>query len=53
MNKKDAKKIKRLTVRIDKNLNDRIEKEAVDLGLTKNGFISMILHKEFKQKEVR
>ena len=52
MNKKDINNKARLTVRIDKKLNDRIEDEAINLGLTKNGYISMVLHKEFKQKEM-
>lgn len=50
MNKKDTKNIKRLTVRIDKRLNDRIENEAINLGLTKNSYITMVLHKEFKKE---
>ncbi|WP_405103125.1 toxin-antitoxin system HicB family antitoxin [Oceanobacillus sp. FSL H7-0719] len=52
MNKNDTN-IKRLTVRINKDLNERIENEAINLGLTKNGFISMVLHKEFKKKEIK
>jgi hypothetical protein len=45
---KDAKI--RFTLRMSEGTNIKLEEGAKRLGLTKNAFITMILHKEF-QKE--
>lgn len=49
MNKNDTVR-KRVTLRIDSRINDEIEVRAKELGINKNSFISMVLHKEVKKK---
>ncbi|MEC5422084.1 hypothetical protein QGM71_01075 [Virgibacillus sp. C22-A2] len=49
MHKNDTNR-KRLTLRIDSRINDEIETKAKELGINKNSFISMVLHKEVKRK---
>ena len=46
----DKKKIP-FTFRINKALNDRIEKQANELGVSKNAFITMTLDKSMKQEK--
>lgn len=47
MTLKDVKR-KPLTVRVDADLDTKIEKAAAELGLSKNAFIVMVLHKHYK-----
>jgi predicted DNA-binding protein len=42
---------KRFTLRMKNETNDKLEKSAERLGLTKNAFITMVLHKEFAKKD--
>ena len=46
---KDVKRV-RHTLRIDQKLSDRIDQHAASLGLTRNAYISMILHKELAKE---
>lgn len=39
---------KRLTLRIDAELDRRIEEAARELGLSKNAYIKMVLYKNYK-----
>lgn len=50
LNKNDINK-KRLTLRIDARINDEIERRAHEIGISKNNFISMVLHKEIKKSK--
>lgn len=50
MTRDDKKKVP-FTLRMKKDLSDRIEKEADDLGISKAAYINMILHKSMKQKQ--
>lgn len=47
MTTKDVKR-KSLTVRVDTDLDMKIEQAAAELGLSKNAFIVMVLHKHYK-----
>ncbi len=38
------------TLRMKKELSDKLEKEADSLGISKSAYINMILHKAIKQK---
>ena len=46
----DSKKIP-FTFRIKEDLNDRIEKEAKALGITKTAYITMTLNKTMNQEK--
>lgn len=43
--------IKRTTLRLKSDLYEKVEKEAQKIGVSVNALISMILSKEFKEKE--
>ena len=45
MNKKDVGR-KRMTLRINNKIYESVEKEASKLGISVNGYISMVLSKE-------
>ena len=53
MNKKDTncKKEKRgFTLRLGDDVHQRIERESSKLGISKNAYISMVIHKSFNKK---
>jgi|SRR5699024_8385403 len=45
MHTKDDKKKRNFTLRIKDEMHDRIESEASKLGISKNAFVSMVIHK--------
>lgn len=46
MSAKDVNRQKaRMTLRLDPKVYKEVERQAELLGLTKNGFVSMVLHK--------
>lgn len=49
MTKADKKKVP-FTLRMKKDLSDRLQNEADSLGISKSAYINMILHKAIKQK---
>ncbi|MEK5175111.1 ribbon-helix-helix domain-containing protein [Heyndrickxia sp. FSL W8-0496] len=49
MTRSDKKKVP-FTLRMKKELSDRLEQEAEELGISKSAYINMILHKAIKQK---
>ena len=50
MTKDDKRKVP-FSLRMKKDLSDRIEKEADELGISKSAYINMVLHKSMKQKQ--
>lgn len=50
MNTKDTKEKRNFTLRLNEDIHDRLEKDAAELGISKNAYISMIIHKAVKKK---
>lgn len=48
MIKNDTNRV-RFTMRVDRKINEELEKKAASLGLSKNGYISMLLHKDINK----
>lgn len=48
MTKKEQKR--NFTLRLSEDVHKKIEKQASELGLSKNAFISMIIHKTVNNK---
>ncbi len=48
MNKTDVKERRRTSLRLNEEIYKSVELEAKKLGLSMNGYISMILHKEMR-----
>lgn len=46
MNKKDAVIRSRFTLRLNEDVDKKIAEKAKSLGISKNGYISMVLNKE-------
>lgn len=43
---------KSFTLRLSKELSERIGKEAEELGLSKSSYIKMVLHKTLRQENI-
>ena len=48
MSKNNTKRVQ-FTLRVDQKVNEKLEKEAALLGMSKNAYISMLLHKEINK----
>ena len=48
MTRSDIEKVP-FTLRMKKELSEKLEKEAEDLGISKSAYINMILHKAIKK----
>jgi len=46
-------KRKQITLRLKKELSEKLEKNAQDLGVSTNAYISMVLAKEIETKKTK
>ena len=46
----NKEKKRNFTLRLSEEIHEKIEKEASELGLSKNAYISMVIHKTVNKK---